>query len=190
MAKKSTKPVARRKDADRVTFDDKKYGHTLFSATFEYNELTLARSAELLGLGLKNVLTGLSFAALLSLILVILVDGSMVVLVGTLFVVSVALVMMTSRWNWFQLRYARTTTLAAPATSERRHVAVTDDAVHVENEDGELGCYSLSELRVVHSTSEFLVADFGEKRYVYVPRGALSENRYRDLVRFLNEKSR
>ena len=127
MAKKSTRPVARRKDADRVTFDDKKYGHTLFSATFEYNELTLARSAELLGLGLKNV---------------------------------------------------------------RRHVAVTDDAVHVENEDGELGCYSLSELRVVHSTSEFLVADFGEKRYVYVPRSALSENRYRDLVRFLNEKSR
>ena len=81
-------------------------------------------------------------------------------------------------------------TLAAPASAERRHVAVGEKSVHVENEAGELGCYDLSDLRAVHSTSEFLVADFGQKRYVYVPRSALSENRYRDLVRFLNEKSR
>lgn len=190
MAKKSTKPAARRREAERAAFDDKKYGRTLFSATFEYNELAMTRASELLGLGVKNVLTGVAFVTLLALILVILIDDTLVVLVGALFVVSIALVMATSRWSWFQLRYARTTTLAAPATSERRHVAVADDAVHVENEDGELGCYSLSDLRVVHSTSEFLVADFGERRYVYVPRSALSENRYRDLVRFLNEKSR
>lgn len=188
MAKKTARAVARRKNAERTTFNDKKYGHTLFSATFEYGEGALARSSELLGLRLKNILTGVSFAALLSMILVLLIDSSMVVLIGALFVVAAALVMMTTRWNWFQLRYARSTTLAAPSTPERLHVAVTDDAVHVEGENGERGCYKLSDLRVVHSTSEFLVADFGERRYVYIPRKALSEGRYRSLLEFLREK--
>ena len=190
MAKKSTKPAARRQAAGGAAFDDKKYGRTLFSATFDYSELTLARAAELLGNGVKNALTGCAFATLLAMIIVILVDDSLFVLVGILFVASFALIMVTSRWSSLQVRYARTTTLAAPASAERRHVAVGEKSVHVENEAGELGCYDLSDLRAVHSTSEFLVADFGQKRYVYVPRSALSENRYRDLVRFLNEKSK
>ncbi|HIZ45948.1 MAG TPA: hypothetical protein IAA19_02880 [Candidatus Olsenella pullistercoris] len=186
MAKKSGKQVARRKDAARVAFDDKKYGHALFSATFEYSELTFARASEQLGLRLRSALTAASFASLVGLILVILIDESLVVLVGVLFVISLALVFTTSRWGDIQLRYARTTTLAAPATAERRHVVVCEDAVHVENEEGELGSYNLSDLRVVHATGEFVVAGFGHGRYAYVPRSALSENRFHELVRFLD----
>ena len=101
MAKKSGKQVARRKDAARVAFDDKKYGHALFSATFEYSELTLARASEQLGLRLRSALTAASFASLVGLILVILIDESLVVLVGVLFVISLALVFTTSRWGTF-----------------------------------------------------------------------------------------
>ena len=179
MAKKSGKQVARRKDAARVAFDDKKYGHALFSATFEYSELTFARASEQLGLRLRSALTAASFASLVGLILVILIDESLVVLVGVLFVISLALVFTTSRWGDIQLRYART-------TAERRHVVVCEDAVHVENEEGELGSYNLSDLRVVHATGEFVVAGFGHGRYAYVPRSALSENRFHELVRFLD----
>lgn len=190
MAKKSTKPVARRREAERAAFNDKQYGRTLFSATFDYNELTMARAAEQLGITTKNVLTVAAFVVLASMILVILIDESLVALVGVLFVLSIALVFVTGRWSWFQLRYARSTSLAAPATSERRHVAITEDCVHVVSEQGEIGAYNLSDLRVVHSTGDLVVAGFGEGRYACVPRSALSENRFRELVRFLDEKTK
>lgn len=189
MAKKSGKSAARRKD-DARAFDDKKYGHALFSATFEYGELAFARAAEQLGLRLKSALTAASFASLVALILVILIDESFLVLIGIIFVLSLVLVFATSRWTDIQLRYARRTTLASPALSERRHVVVCEDAVHVENEAGELGSYDLSELRVVHATGDFVVAGFGHGRYVYVPRVALSENRFHELVRFFDSRCR
>lgn len=188
MSRKPNKSASRRRDAGRTAFDDERYGKVLFSATFEYNELTFSRAAELLGPRLKTVFTAASFASLVLLIVSILAGESFVVLTGALFVVALVLIFVTSSWSRLQLRYARTTSLAAPAVAERRHVAVCEDAVHVANEAGELGSYPLSDLRAVYPTGEFVVAGFGGGRYAYVPRSALSENRYRDLVRFLSER--
>lgn len=187
MSRKPNKSAARRKDAERVAFDDEQYATVLFSATFEYNELTFSRAAELLGPRLRTVLTAASFASLILLILSILVGESFVVLTGVLFVIALALIFATSGWSKLQLRYARKTTLAAPPVAERRHVAVCEDVVHLANEAGELGSYLLSDLCAVYPTSEFVVAGFGSGRYVYVPRSALSENRYRELCRFLEQ---
>ena len=86
--------------------------------------------------------------------------------------------------------YARRTTLAAAPPSEQRHVAVCEDCVHVESEAGPIGDFDLSDLRTVRYTDEHLVAGFGSRRYVYVPRRALSEGRYRKLAAFLSEHSR
>lgn len=188
MAKKASRANNGRKGSQQPRFDDKKYGKTLFSATFEYNELSFARAAETLGHGVRNALTAAAFVALLALIVVLLVDEKPTVLVAVVFVVSLALVYCTTRWDRLQIRYARRTTLELTPPAEVRHVAVCDDSVHVENEAGSIGDFALSELKTVRQNSDCVMAGFGSGRYAYVPRSALSENRYRELGRFLKER--
>ena len=65
---------------------------------------------------------------------------------------------------------------------------VCDDAVHVQTSLGSSATYPLSDLKWVSATDECLLASFGHGRYVYVPRRCLSENRYRDLIRFLEDQ--
>ena len=66
------------------------------------------------------------------------------------------------------------------------HVVACDDALHLEDTHGTKMRFDYADLRVVYPTSEFVVAGFGGKRYVYVPRSALSEGRFRELVRILD----
>ena len=184
MAKKTPKTAAGRKGPSQPRFDDKKYGKALFSATFDYNELSFARASETLGHGIRNVVTAAAFVALLALVVVLLVDEKPTVLVFVVFAVSLALVFATTRW----MRYARRTTLAPTPPSEVRHVVVCEDSAHMENEAGPIGDFDLADLRTVRQNGDCVVAGFCEGRYIYVPRAALSENRFRELGRFLKTR--
>lgn len=188
MAKKTPKTAAGHKSPSQPRFDDKKYGKALFSATFDYNELSFARASETLGHGIRNVVTAAAFVALLALVVVLLVDEKPTVLVFVVFAVSLALVFATTRWDYLQMRYARRTTLAPTPPSEVRHVVVCEDSAHMENEAGPIGDFDLADLRTVRQNGDCVVAGFGEGRYIYVPRAALSENRFRELGRFLKTR--
>ena len=181
MAKKTPKTAAGHKSPSQPRFDDKKYGKALFSATFDYNELSF-------GHGIRNVVTAAAFVALLALVVVLLVDEKPTVLVFVVFAVSLALVFATTRWDYLQMRYARRTTLAPTPPSEVRHVVVCEDSAHMENEAGPIGDFDLADLRTVRQNGDCVVAGFGEGRYIYVPRAALSENRFRELGRFLKTR--
>lgn len=170
-----------------IKFNDEKYDHLHFSTTFEYNELCLARAAELLCPRLKQAATIGNFGALILLVLVALWAKDAIIVMIVLFVIATALSYVTSNWRKLQLRYARTTSLGSWTQVGRLHVAFCDDALHVEDKTGELATYPTSELRYVHETGDFVVAGFGRKRFVYVPRAALSENRWRELLRFLKD---
>lgn len=188
MAKKSP---ARRKEAagERAAFDDSKYEGIHTSTTFDYNELSLIRASECLAPQLENVLTIASFASLILLVLLALALGNDAWLpLIALFLVAVALLYVTRNWAKLQVRYARTTTLDPACMGGRMHVVVCEDAVHVEDETGKTGTYPLSDLRVVYENSDFILAGFTGKRYVYVPRSSLSEGRFHDLARFLTQK--
>lgn len=187
-SRKNAKATSARKREPLARFDDTKYGRTLFSATFDYNELSFARASETLGHGYRKVLTGLAFLALLALVVVLLVDEKPTALVVVTFLVAFALVFAVSRWDRLQQAYARRTVLAPKVGVPTRHVAVCEDSVHLEDATGALGDYDLSELRSVSQNTDCLVASFGNGRYVYVPRAAMSENRFRLLGTFLKGK--
>lgn len=186
MAKKS--PVRRREQGAQSRFDDSKYENVLVSATFEYNELSLSRAAEQLAPRLKGALLFLNLASLLALIATAALLPDLTALLVALFVVSVALMYIQHNWNALMIRYARTTTLAPTAYEGSIHVAACDDALHLEDAHGVSARFDYSDLRVVYATSEFVVAGFGGRRYVYVPRSALSEGRFHELVRLLDDR--
>lgn len=192
MAKKGTKTAAKRRDAEKdvesFRFDDSKFGRPLFSATFDYNELSLARAAEMLAPRAPLALKLVSAVPLLGIVLSALAFKGNNVPLYVSFAAALACIVLTGRWSEIVRGYARQGSLAPSAGGERRHVVVTSDAVHMENEQGEIGSYNLSDLRVVYRNAECVVAGFGQKRYVYVPRTALSEGRFRELGRFLEER--
>ena len=187
-SRKNAKTTGARKWEPQARFDDKKYGRVLFSATFDYNELSFARASETLGHGYRKILTGVAFLALLALVVVLLVDEKPTVLLVATFLVAFALVFAVSRWDRLQQTYARRTVLAPDADAPTRHVAVCEDGVHVEDTSGSLGDYDLSDLRSVSQNTDCVVASFGDGRYVYIPRSAMSENRFRLLGTFLKGK--
>lgn len=185
MAKKSN---ASRKGIEPTgsPFNDDAYENVRFSATFDYNELSLTRASTQLFPNGKNVMLGVSFFSLAGILVILVVLEADVVFVLPLIVVSVIATSLTSNWGKNQLRYARKTSLAVEGAGGRRHVVVDDDAVHTEFDDGRAPVsYPLSELRSVRATNDFVVAGFGARRYVYVPRNATSEGRFRELVRIL-----
>ncbi|WP_455139334.1 hypothetical protein [Thermophilibacter sp.] len=187
MARKS--PAARRR-ADQITFDDDAYDNVRFSATFDYNELTLDRAAELLAPGVHRAVQGAEVAMLLCIVGVAVLFGTETTtapIVG-LGIVAVVLLFVANRWADLQVRYARSGSLAPVDGSERMHVVICDDVVHVQSDKRPVENYDLADLRVVYDNSDYLVAGFGGRDYVYVPRVALSENRYRELARFLHER--
>ena len=192
MAKRNAKAAARRreaeKNADQLRFDDAKYGRPLFSATFDYNELSFSRAANMLAPRVEPVAKLASVVPLLGIVFSALAFKDNNPLLYVCFVVAMVFLVVSSNWSQVLQGYARRTTLAPAPGGERRHVVVTDDAVHMENEQGALGSYDLSDLRVVHRNDECVVAGFGARRYAYVPRSALSEGRFRELGRFLEER--
>ncbi|MBM6774386.1 hypothetical protein [Olsenella profusa] len=196
MAKKT---AARRKAANKAAkaktdasakFSDEKYQDVRFSATFDYDEMCFVRAAEQLGPRAKTAMTAANFGSLILLVLVALFAGDQTVLLIILFFVAVALIYGARNWQGLQQRYARGTMLAPDPEAARTHVAVCEDAIHVENAKGPVLDCSYSDLRFVHSTAESLVAVFTGRRYVFVPRSALSESRFHELVKFLRGKLR
>lgn len=184
MAKKSS--ARRREQSAQSLFDDSKYENVRVAATFEYNELSLSRAAEQLAPRLKSSMVFVNLASLLALVAAaILVPDLSALLIG-LFVVAVVMMYVQHNWNKLAVRYARTTTLAPSAYEGSIHVVACDDALHLEDAHGVDARFDYADLRVVYPTSEFVVAGFGKKRYVYVPRSALSEGRFRELVRILD----
>lgn len=192
MAKKSAKSAARRRDGEKgvepFRFDDSKYGHTLFSASFDYGELNFARAAEMLAPRAPLALKLVSAVPLLGIVLCAVFARGNNMPLYVCFALAMGCIVLTGNWDRCLRGYARQSTLAPAAGGERRHVAVTEDAVHLENEQGPIGSYDLSELRTVYRNSDCILAGFGDRRYVYVPRVALSEGRFRELGRFLEER--
>ena len=184
MAKKSS--ARRREQSAQSLFDDSKHADVRVSATFEYNELSLSRAAEQLAPRLKSSMVFVNLASLLALVAAaILVPDLSALLIG-LFVVAVVMMYVQYNWNKLIVSYARTTTLDPASHEGSIHVVACDDALHLEDAGGSEERYDYADLRVVYPTSEFVVAGFGSKRYVYVPRSALSEGRFRELVRILD----
>lgn len=182
------KKPQRRRDAQQAAplFDDSGYEDVRYAATFDYDELALSRAAELLGgERAKNALTAVNFGILAAIVLLLVIDQRNVVPAVIGVVAFVVVSTLSNKWGRAQLAYARRSTLALAVPSEKRHVVVCADAVHTRSESGTTATYPLSELRVVRSNGDCLVAGFGQRRYVYVPRRALSEQRFRDLVSFL-----
>ena len=189
MAKKNT---ARRKAVagKEAAFDDSRYGNVLYSMTFDYNELGLTRASELLAPRMRSALSAGSFVSLALLVLAALVFGDQgYPLLIVLFLISVGFLYASSNIARLRLRYARTTTLDPVAYNGTLHVAVGDDAIHVRDSQGAGGDYPLSELKTLGSSPEGLVAGFGSKRYVFVPRSSMSEGRFHELARMLDERT-
>lgn len=184
MAKKS---AARRKPAAEGTFDDKKFPGARIQATFDYNELSLIRAANQLGQRGKNVALAVAFVSLATVILVLLFDQSNLAPALVILAISVVSSSVATRWDKVQLRYARKTSLGFEGSGDRRRVTLTDDALHLETSNGTEASYPLSELRFVHATDDSVTAGFAKGCYVYVPRSALSENRFKELVRILKQ---
>lgn len=188
MAKKA---VSRRKAVSpQRKFDDSQYDDVRFTATFEYNELSLARAASWICPRGKYVTLGVAFVSLLLLVGMLYIDQGLLVPAMVPLAVSLVASSLNSRWSKVQLRYANGTSLALDETHapQTRHVVVCGDAVHVEIEGGEKATYPLADLKVVHSNLDSIFAGFGDKRYVYIPRTAMSEGRFRELTRFLEER--
>lgn len=189
MAHKS--PAARRRP-DQATFNDDAYEGVRFSATFDYGDLMLGRAAELLAPRARRAVQAAEIAVLLCIVGIAVffgTDSTTVPLVG-LAVAAFVLLLLSNRWGDLQVRYAGSGSLAPAEGGERMHVVVCDDAVHVQSDKRPVANYSLSDLRVVYDNADYLIAGFGGRDYVYVPRVSLSESRYRDLARFLHERAR
>lgn len=184
MAKKT---AARRREG-QSEFSDDAFENVRASATYDYNELVLARAAERIHPRAKQYLTFVNFASLLILVFCAWNFRDNNVLLLVLAVVAFALLYVWANWNTLQLRLARRGSLALEGPNERRHVVVCDDAVHVQSNLGSSATYPLSDLKWVSATDGCLLASFGRGRYAYVPRRCLSENRFRELVRFLEDQ--
>lgn len=191
MAKKS--PARRKRTAEQAEkFSDEKYEDVRFSATFDYNEISLARAAEMLTPHAQTVMLSATFVSLAGIVLVALVSEDLsnaTFPLVMLFAVSVALLVARSNWAYYQTSFARGTTLNPEDHGGRMHVAVCDDAIHTQDAAGNEAAYPFLELRRVYATSESVLACFTDRRYVYVPREGLSENRFRELKHYLDERS-
>lgn len=188
MSKKS--PARHREGAPAPSwFDDARYEGVRFSATFEYNELSLNRAAEQIAPRLKGILTVADFGSLVVLILLAMALRDQTLLLVIVFLIPATLLYVTNNLSSLQVRYARGTNLDPVTMGSRVHVTVCENSLHLCNDEGGQQDFDLSDLRFVHDTSDFLVAGFARRRYVFVPRSALSENRFHDLVRFLGEKA-
>ena len=184
MAKKT---AVRRKD-ESGEFDNSAYENVRVSATFDYNELSLSYAAELIAPNVKRTMGPVSFVGLILLVFAAWQFRDQQTFLIAPAIIVMALLFVWSNWNRVQMRIASASSLALDDGPERHHVVVCDNAIHTETNKGERATYPLSELKTLHATDECLLAGFGRRRYVYIPRKALSEGRYRSLLEFLREK--
>lgn len=187
MAKKpSAKARKAAEEAVRQSKLDEKYGKPLFSLTYDMNEYELARAANLYGPDrMKDIFNGAAILSLALLIFVLVTMGDKVALTIILLVVAVITSTITTNWSRFATFLARKSTLGLVGENNRHHIVVTEDKLVEEGPDDRVVEYPLSELKHSRSSDEATVADFGNKRCVYIPRAPMSEGRYQALVRFL-----
>ncbi len=186
MAKKpSAKARKANEEAVRQSKLDERYGKPLFSLTYEMNEYELARAANLYGPDrMKDIFNGAAILSLALLILVLVTMRDNIVLDIILLVIAVIASSITTSWSRFVTFLARKSTLGLVGESNRHHIVVTEDRVVDEGPDDRVAVYPLSELKHSRSSDEATVADFGDKRCVYIPRAPMREGRYQALVRF------
>ena len=187
MAKKKANRKKRVMAAEpAVKFDDSKYDNVRFSATYDYGELALSKAASYLaGQKAKVASLILSIASLALMIVVLIADSNNLGPALVLLVLSMVGTVLTTNWHTLQIRYARGTTLDTLGGPSRRHVVVTDDAVHCVAPDGSEDVFALSDLRTVSADDDGLLAGFGNKRYAYVPAASMSASRFQELVQEL-----
>lgn len=169
--------------------DDGKYGEVLYSFSYEMDDLNYFNAAGLVGSNrMQQILTGSSMALLL------LIIGSLYDREHPLYPVTIAafvlfLVLNVIGQNWTRIRdrYVSASSLTQLGSPER-HVVVTTEAMIVEGPDDAASSYPLSELKKLAEDSDGALAKFGKRRYVYIPRKALSETRYRNLTKMLQEQ--
>lgn len=184
MAKKN----AARKDAKNNEFDDSSYSNIRYSTSFDYDALDFTRAASLIAPRAKSNITIASYVVLVVIVGMLLINSKLLAPAIFMVLVWTLLQGLSRNWTWIQERQARSTTLALGNPSgERRHVVVTDDSVHTEVAGGTKVSYRIADLKHVENSELCILLSFGNKGYVYIPRSALSENRYRELGRFLQQ---
>lgn len=201
MAKKPNRArAAAQPAADAVKFDDTAYADVRFSATFDYDELAVSRASTMIMERGRQISLGVAFVSLAILVGMLWINRDLLLPSMVFLVIAILASNATNNWPKIQRKYANKSTLALTGGAEKRHVVVCGDAVHVSvaaasgtSADGEktvrTQSYPLSELRRVTRGVECTLADFGQKRLVYVPRAALSDTRYKELGAFLAERA-
>ena len=182
MAKKSS--AVKRVDVENSKFDDSKYGHVLYSVTYEVNEYSIDQAAGFLGgQKSKNIVLGASAMSLLLLILILINDSTALVPAFVMVGVSIAASAAATNWHQIQSWFARRSNLGVRGINDNhRHVVVTDDFVAIEGPESYEATFPLSDLRRVDADDSICLAYFGNKYYAFFPRSAMSENRFHNLV--------
>ncbi|RVU96689.1 hypothetical protein EII22_10730 [Coriobacteriales bacterium OH1046] len=187
MAKATTKRAVSNRGNAR--HDDGKYGEVLYSFSYEMDDLNYFNAAGLVGSNrMQQILTGSSM------VLLLLIIGSLYDREHPLYPVAIAafilfLALSIASQNWTRIRdrYVSRSSLTQLGGTDR-HVVVTAEAMIVEGPDDTVSSYPLSEFKKLAEDSDGALAKFGRRRYVYIPRKALSETRYRSLTKMLREQ--
>ncbi len=167
------------------TFDDSMYDNVRYSMTFEYGEVGLTRASELLAPRARGFILAASFVFLVILIILALTMQDNYPLLILVFVIAFCLLQAFSNISFLRLNYVRASTIDPDLYDGIIHVVVDEDTVHVRDTRDVGEDYALADLKHVSANADGILARFGRRRYVFIPRGALSEGRYRSLGQLL-----
>lgn len=182
--------AAARRDDRSDRYDDSAYEDLRYSITYSMDELQFSRAASLVAPSwLYNVGMGIAFVGLVAIILLLISNPDNLVPALVCMAVSLIGTYITGNWSSVVMRMAAGSTLALTGTDNHRHVVITDTELTELGPDDRKATYPLSDLKKVHADDDACVLDFGSKRYVYAPKSAMSENRFRALVREARERT-
>lgn len=187
MAKATTKKTA--SNRGKARHDDERYGEVLYSFSYEMDDLNYFNAAGLVGSNrIQQIVAGSSMVLLL-LIIGSLYDRERPLyrVAITAFILFIVLSIVGQNWTKIRDRYVSKSSLAQIGNPDR-HVIVTAETMVVEGPDDTVSSYPLSEFKKLAEDSDGALAKFGKRRYVYIPRKALSETRFRNLAKMLQGK--
>ena len=187
MARKSSKKTA--PEQEKPKFDDARYGEVLYSYSFDLDNEKYFNASGLVGTSrLQQIYTIASMACLLLIILSLYDREHPIYPIAIVcFILFVGGSIAYNRSVQIRDRYVSKSTLAQ-TDDKARHVVVTPEKIVVEGPGDTVSEYSLSEVKKVAEDEDGALAKLGGRRYVYVPRKALSESRFNGLVKLLREK--
>ncbi len=183
MAHKSTAQKTARRDDDR-------HGEALYSFSYDMDDVNYLNAARLVGPSRIQQIVTVSSAVFLLVIIASVYNREQPLYPATIagFVLFFACGAVGRNWPSLRERYVARSNLAQGSAPGRR-ISVTAEAMIVEGHDGTACTYPLAELKGVAEDSDGALAKFGQRRYVYIPCKALSETRFRSLVKMLRERS-